>query len=642
MKRTVALLCFNIVLLATVRAQTPPVPTGVVAQGFSGSHPNIRVSWQAPLGPWYFILYRSVNDSLHFTSICQLTNRSFEDHGVLVGRTYYYYVKSVVWREGSLVESEPSSIVSATVGSATGLRGTIRGTVVDDSTGAPLRSVRVRFFRQGSNWSEVYDITDSIGRYEAAVDTGRYLLHAEPYMNSGQNYREEWYDNAPDPSAATIVPVGNGSVFTANFGLRRFNRLRTSFINGVVTNEQGQPIFNAQVVVMRSIQEMNYLAATTGTIPGLGTEQRTISGVGYARGVIANVSTDPQGRFRATVPEGGSYIVAAGKSGFYLQYFSHTTDPTRAAIIVAEEDTSGVNFSLRPYSASPNTVRGSVRDSTGSPVPSRVILFPRPPHGGVPTQVVHSDGIADYEFPHVDPGTYIILAVPFSNYTAAFFKDNQYGIAAWQLADSVTVANNVQGVNVGVLSIQSIGLTRVSGSSLSSTGEPLIGGRVVAMNAAGEVVGSGVSTTTGGFALDALPFGQVTLTMDRDPFNGNQVVVNIPPNTFNISNINIILTRSTTSVVEVGPLTSEFRLEQNYPNPFNPATIIRYSLPEEQDVSLKVFDLLGREIATLVDEKQKSGEHSVSFDARALSSGVYYYRLTTGGYVSVKSMVVMK
>ncbi|MFA3784145.1 T9SS type A sorting domain-containing protein [Melioribacteraceae bacterium 4301-Me] len=85
-----------------------------------------------------------------------------------------------------------------------------------------------------------------------------------------------------------------------------------------------------------------------------------------------------------------------------------------------------------------------------------------------------------------------------------------------------------------------------------------------------------------------------------------------------------------------------FTLYQNYPNPFNPSTTIRFSLPQREHVTLKVFDILGREVAILVDGELNPGEHSVVFDASSLPSGVYFYRLQTGGYVQQRKMVVVK
>ena len=83
-------------------------------------------------------------------------------------------------------------------------------------------------------------------------------------------------------------------------------------------------------------------------------------------------------------------------------------------------------------------------------------------------------------------------------------------------------------------------------------------------------------------------------------------------------------------------------LEQNYPNPFNPATVIRYSVQTATRVTLNVYDVLGKHIATLVDKEQNPGNFSIIFDAINIPSGVYYYRLSAGSFVESKKMTVMK
>ena len=87
---------------------------------------------------------------------------------------------------------------------------------------------------------------------------------------------------------------------------------------------------------------------------------------------------------------------------------------------------------------------------------------------------------------------------------------------------------------------------------------------------------------------------------------------------------------------------SAFSLEQNYPNPFNPSTTIRYSLPQTGRVTLKVFDLLGKEVAALVNGVVSAGNHEVRFDASKLSGGVYFYKITTENNVSTKKMILIK
>jgi Secretion system C-terminal sorting domain len=87
---------------------------------------------------------------------------------------------------------------------------------------------------------------------------------------------------------------------------------------------------------------------------------------------------------------------------------------------------------------------------------------------------------------------------------------------------------------------------------------------------------------------------------------------------------------------------NDYSLNQNYPNPFNPSTIINYSVPKESFVKIKVFDLLGREVKTLINENKTAGNYSVNFNAKNLSSGIYFYTIKAGSFVQTKKMVLLK
>ena len=94
--------------------------------------------------------------------------------------------------------------------------------------------------------------------------------------------------------------------------------------------------------------------------------------------------------------------------------------------------------------------------------------------------------------------------------------------------------------------------------------------------------------------------------------------------------------------VEINSQPKEYALMQNYPNPFNPTTTIEYSIPENGNVKLKIYNSLGEEVATLVNEVQNEGRYGVNFDASKLSSGVYIYRLQVNDFAALKKMILMK
>ncbi len=94
--------------------------------------------------------------------------------------------------------------------------------------------------------------------------------------------------------------------------------------------------------------------------------------------------------------------------------------------------------------------------------------------------------------------------------------------------------------------------------------------------------------------------------------------------------------------VNVKNLPVEYSLSQNYPNPFNPSTKIKYSLSENTHVILKIYDVLGKEIKTLIDEEKTAGNYSINFDAGNFSSGTYFYTINAGEFIQTKKMVLIK
>jgi choice-of-anchor B domain-containing protein len=139
-----------------------------------------------------------------------------------------------------------------------------------------------------------------------------------------------------------------------------------------------------------------------------------------------------------------------------------------------------------------------------------------------------------------------------------------------------------------------------------------------------------VQGTNKRFVFSATGYRADTLTLSV-PENGDSIQVDVA-------------LFSATSRTNLPSAPSEFQLHQNYPNPFNPTTTITYQLPQVCDVRLEVFDVMGRSVAVLVNEKQSAGTHSVLLNATqfSLASGVYFYRLSAGGRTETKRMTLLK
>ncbi len=141
------------------------------------------------------------------------------------------------------------------------------------------------------------------------------------------------------------------------------------------------------------------------------------------------------------------------------------------------------------------------------------------------------------------------------------------------------------------------------------------------------------------------PGSSHTIAPDWDLLDSQPVLVYVDSNRDGVPEDTLTLTNEFTGVItpgEGGKVPSRFVLEQNFPNPFNPVTTIRYGLPQKSGVRLTVYNLLGQEVTTLVNEEQNAGYHEVTFDASGLASGVYIYRLTAGSFAQSRKLLLVR
>ena len=165
----------------------------------------------------------------------------------------------------------------------------------------------------------------------------------------------------------------------------------------------------------------------------------------------------------------------------------------------------------------------------------------------------------------------------------------------------------------------------------------------------------GTMTLPGGASFEALRI-RYSETTDTDTYldyifiSNSGATVNIYSSDLNLPNSGIVNVDgasyngvpTTTGVEQISELPVNFNLSQNYPNPFNPTTKIEYSIPEQSFVDLRIYDILGNEVAKLVNKEQAAGTYKADFSGISLTSGTYFYRIKTEGFVETKKMTLLK
>jgi hypothetical protein len=623
---------------------------------------------EIPFPPTVFKIHRAVDASGSFDLLDITAGMAYVDKDVEATRTYSYFVTTVWILNDTLKEESASSdTISVTIQPYERVTGTITGTVTDSISGAPLRDARVMFFRHGPPpYPTVYYFavpqtsTDSLGHYEAAVDTGTYFIECFPppweilSMSPLPGHKIEWYKDASDPSHATPVYVAENAKVEIDFDLVRYTPPATALVRGNVSDSLGNPLKGALVVLMHTVQAMVQASVlSTDANVDVG-EMATVDGLGCIRGIAWKGLTDSLGNFEATVLAGRSYTALAVKKGFIPQYYDHKDTPAEATIIHVDGNVDGIDFNLNPLRPPPLfSISGSVLDSTGVHVQSRIIIFPlRPNTAALRPRFGYTDSLGFFTLTNIPAGNYLTFAIPFGKYAPAFYKAGAFGVRRWKDADTVKVHADVTGIDIGVVWIHCHGIATLSGV-VRSSGVGLDAVSVFAVDASGEVVGYGLTDDSGAYEITNLSEGQITLVVDREGYEPAQQDMNVGATDYMLTRdfaLSAVITGTGGGSTEA-PV--EYTLRQNYPNPFNPSTAIRYSLAAPGLVKLRVYNLLGQEVATLVDGQMTVGEHTTVWNGRdahgmSVASGIYFYRLeasaAAGGekFSSMRKMVLVR
>ncbi len=542
--------------------------------------------------------------------------------------------------------------------------GTISGQVVDAVTLLPIPHVNVQLFPSskyiilsfiGMPIFGYSGVTDSLGMYSISnIDTGVYYAQAVkawriPWtLLPWDQYLPVWWKNSPTIIGADPINIIPDSTMTINFQMRKRVIPQKITVSGTVTDSSGKPIKHALVIVSKVKPEPDDLdengeESAPPAMPDLGE-----STWGRIEDACGNGLTDSNGVYSAQVFAGFTYIASAYAKGYVIQFYNGKVNVLEADRFTPANDTTGIDFSLTPVPKATSLISGSVQDSNGQGVVSRLILFPaRKPYIG-PGRTVSTDSNGNFQFENLYDGKYLLMAVPYKEYLPAFYKKDAFGVWNWKEADTISLAGQETGLIVGVVKKQNQGAGFVHGRVRTKDGKPVEGAIVYAvLQPSGVRVNYAVTGADGSYDLGGLPPADYTLVADKPEFvatgtaqaaidyiNGGGAVV--PDITF-----------EELTAVEPGggsgsAIPTAIALYQNYPNPFNPSTHIRYDLPHDAHVLLKVFNIIGQEVALILDGNQVAGSHTIEFDASQLPSGVYFYRMQVEKSVMTKKMIIMR
>ena len=209
-------------------------------------------------------------------------------------------------------------------------------------------------------------------------------------------------------------------------------------------------------------------------------------------------------------------------------------------------------------------------------------------------------------------------------------------------------ANAAGGYNLGVRVTGQSGYPFVYGTTNFSLGQTVSIRAVLSLvpGAQNDIIQLYTSTQGAPFVLEAT--SAYTTGSATDPSDYNALVISqfgsatVNESGVSIRKVSAYIPAPATSIENGNETVKSFNLEQNYPNPFNPSTVVRFTLDAGRQTSLKVYDLLGREVAVLVNGALPAGAHSVAFDAAGLPSGVYMYKLEAGGQSMTRRMTLVK
>ncbi len=545
-------------------------------------------------------------------------NRMDED--VIDGNTYTYYV---IAKDGKGQKSAPSKKVEITVSStiAGTESATISGNVTDEVTGSGLEGIYVTLFSTTTLVGKVVQ-TDVNGDYSVSLLPGDYIA----YFKAPKDYFPEYYNDAARVTDATFLNVGENETLTGiDAALKPISSLKFYNVSGKVTDADGNPVLAA----------VNLMIMSKYNFP---IKHR------HAR-------TDENGNYSIKVREGVEVIVFARPlhSDLYGEFYNDATTMADAERIMINGDVNNIDFVLDTKPQGTANVAGKVMNANSEVVQGMVMAInidtPRMNRGGKLRAFTNDNG--EYGFESLAAGRYIFFVIPEAGYLPSFYKADGTTTLKWKEADVVTLedGDNFNDINFILETVPeeaANAYAEIRGTVLDENGAPVVDAYVYVYNSNNEIVSYSFTDNNGQYNVSGITPGIYSVGVNEfgleEGENDNVVAGTDEPGTADFTLAN----SAEVTDVETKDIPNTFSLNQNYPNPFNPTTTISFAIAEKGKVQLKVYDIIGKEIKTLVNGELSAGVYNLTFDASNLPSGIYIYEIRTNKFLESRKMMLLK
>jgi hypothetical protein len=544
----------------------PNPPTNLTASKESWMNfPYIKLQWQGQLKSGfrnisYYNIYRkegAISDTGSFKKLYKnVFTRSWQDVNVQKGSTYSYFVTA----SDHSGESGGSDTVEVTLDSAA-VKAVITGTLKNQSTGAPILHGHVSFIPV-TGWNIADVTTDSTGAFKTHLLPGSYIIYS-----TADGYVPQYYNNVTHIKDATRITVKSADSINFDITIAAKVIPQKYLISGNVSDSLGNPLkasISVYNVALNAWSRIYYQAFTNSA-----------------------------GNFSIQVKQGDTLVVYAATldKNYIPQFYNGQTTFQTADRIGISGNVTGINFVLLHKPVYSNGINGMVMNGDSAGVPSIVQAIRQGDPDIWHRYSTNSDSLGNYSFQHMNPGQYILLAIPQNGYKPTFFRYDGTETLNWKEADSVVVAasGTITGINFNVTKIADSGAATVIGRVKDNSGSPVNGAFVYAVDANQQIYSFGISDKDGNYTISGLIPGSYDVTSQLYGYNDSQTVpVAVDYSTQFSTTTSFTLSPETVTSVQVKntpAVIRNFELSQNYPNPFNPSTLINYTIPYRTNVT---------------------------------------------------------